>query len=117
MFFEKDALGTNFPSQKTIISKNHNILYKGNMTKAKQLVGINDKVYKIKYRKEILYNVLMEEHDKMVVNNLICETLHPENVMAKLYRDLHKFNPEQKNSIINNFNEYVIKNKYFTSKK
>ena len=29
----------------------------------------------------MLYNVLMEEHDKMVVNNLICETLHPENGM------------------------------------
>ena len=115
--FEKDALGTNVPSQKTIISKNHSIFYKGYMTQAKQFVGINDKVYKIKYRKEVLYNVLMEEHDKMVVNNLICETLHPENGIAKLYRDLQKLNPEQQNDLINNYNEHVIKNKIFTSKK
>jgi len=115
--FEKDALVTNVPSQKTIISKNHSIFYNGCMTQAKQFVGINDKVYKIKYRKEVLYNVLMEEHDKMVVNNLICETLHPKNGIAKLYRDLQKLNPEQQNDLINNYNELVIKNKIFTSKK
>jgi hypothetical protein len=115
--FEKDALGTNFPSQKTIISKTHSILYRGNMRQSKQFVGINDKVYKIKYRKEVLYNVLMEKHDKMLVNNLICETLHPENGMAKLYRKLQKLNPEEQNDLINNYNEYVIKNKIFTSKK
>jgi hypothetical protein len=109
--FEKDALGTNIPSQKTIISKNHSIFYEGNMRKAKEFVGINDKIYKIKYRKELLYNVLMKEHDKMLVNNLICETLHPENGMARLYRDLQKLNPEQQHKIINKYNEYVIKDK------
>jgi hypothetical protein len=88
--FEKDALGTNVPSQKTIMSKKHSIFYKGNMMQANQFVGINDNVYKIEYSKEILYNVLMEEHDKMDVNNLICETLHPENRIAKLYIDLQK---------------------------
>lgn len=115
--FEKDALGTNFPSQKTIISKNHRILYKGIMRKAKEFVEISDKVYKIKYRNEVLYNVLMEEHDKIVVNNLICETLHPENGIARLYRKLQKLNPEQQNELINNYNEYAIKNKTFTSSK
>ena len=120
--FEKDALGSNVPSQKTIMSKNHSIFYQGYMTQANQFVGINDKVYKINYRKEVLYNVLMEEHDKMVVNNLICETLHPENGIAKLYRYLKKINPEQQNDLINshnkyaikNYNEYTIKNKIFT---
>ena len=115
--FEKDALGTNFPSQKTIISKNHCIFYAGNMRQAKQFVGINGKVYKIKYRKEILYNVLMEEHDKMVVNNLICETLHPENGIAKLYGYMKNLNLEEQNDLINIYNEHVIKNKIFTSKK
>jgi hypothetical protein len=115
--FEKDALGNNIPSQKTIISKNHSIFYQGNMIQAKQFVGMNDKVYKIKYRKEILYNVLMKEHDKIIVNNLICETLHPENGIAQLYRALQKLNPQEQNDLINNYNEYVIKNKTFTSKK
>jgi hypothetical protein len=114
--FEKDALGTNFPLQKTITSKNHRILYKGNMIRAIEFVRLNDKVYKIKYGKEVLYNVLMEEHDKMGVNNLICETLHPENCIAKLYGYLQKINPEEQNDLINKYNEYIIKNKTFTSK-
>lgn len=111
---EKDALGTNVPSQKTIISKNHNLLYKGNMRQAKEFVGLNDKVYKINYRKEVLYNVLMEEPDKMVVNNLICETLDPINGIAKLYRVLQKLNPKEQNYLINKYNEIVIENKTFT---
>jgi len=115
--FEKDALGTNLPLQKTIISKNHGILYKGNMRQAKEFVGLNDKVYKIKYRKEVLYNVLMEEHDKMVVNNLICETLHPENGIVRLYRYIQNFNPQEQDELIKTYNECVIKNKIFTSKK
>jgi hypothetical protein len=115
--FKKDALGTNIPSQKTIISNNHRIFYQGNMIKAEKFIGINDKVYKIKYRNEILYNVLMEEHDKMVVNNLICETLNPENGTAKLYKYLQKFNPDEVNDLINIYNEYVIKNKIYSSKK
>ena len=105
--FEKGALGINLPSQKTIISKNHKIFYKGNMIKAKKLVGINDKVYKKKCIKEIVYNVLMEKHYQIAVNNLICETLHPENGIAKLYRKLQKLNPEEQNDLINNYNEYV----------
>ena len=117
VYFKKDALGNNIPSQKTIISNNHRILYKGNMIKAEKFIGINDKVYKIKYRNEILYNVLMEEHDKMVVNNLICETLNPENGTAKLYKYLQKFNPDEVTDLINIYNKYVIKNKIYSSKK
>ena len=54
--------------------------------KAKEFVGLNNGIYLKKYRGDILYNVLMEEHDKLVVNNLICETLHPKNKIAKLYK-------------------------------
>ena len=109
--FEKDALGNNIPSQKTIMSKNHCIFYKGEMVPAKYFVGTIDKIYKIEYRKKVLYNVLMEEYDKMVVNNLICETLHPKNGMAILYRNLQKLNPQEQDELIKKYNEYVIKNK------
>ena len=105
--FEKGALGINLPSQKTIISKNHKIFYQGIMIKAKKLVGINYKVYKTKCIKEIVYNVLLEKHYQMAVNNLICETLHPENGIAILYRKLQKLNPEEQNDLINNYNECV----------
>jgi hypothetical protein len=115
--FEKDSIEENIPSQKTIISKNHHIFYKGQMIQAKKFLGKFENVKKIKYNREILYNVLMEEHDKMIVNNLICETLHPENTMAKLYNHLQKLNPEEKGKLIKKCNEYIIDNKLFTSKK
>jgi hypothetical protein len=120
--FEKDALGANVPSQKTLMTKNHEVFYKGKMTKAKDFVGLVDNVYPKKYTGEVLYNVLMEEHDKMMINNLICETLHPKNRIAKLYEALAKMTPEKQASFIKKFNEAVenedeIKKNILTSKK
>jgi sugar lactone lactonase YvrE len=115
--FEKDSLEINLPSQKTIISKNHGIFYKGKMMQAKEFIGKFENVKKIKYTGEILYNVLMEEDNKMMVNNLICETLHPENGIAKLYKILQNANPKEQQKIIEEYNEYAIKNKVFSSKK
>ena len=83
---DKDALGKNIPSVKTEISKEHRVFYKGEMVKAKDLVELCSGVKKIPYNGETLYNVLMEKHDKMMINNLICETLDPDNIMAKICR-------------------------------
>jgi hypothetical protein len=99
---EKDALGTNIPSQKTFISRNHELFYNKQMIKAKNLIGVVDGVYNKKYNGEILYNVLLDKHDKMIVNNLIVETLDPENIIAKLYNG--NFSDEVKNNIIVNLN-------------
>jgi hypothetical protein len=82
---EKDALGTNIPSKKTYISRNHKLFYNKQMIKAKNLIGQVDGVYNDRYNGEILYNVLLDKHDKMTVNNLIVETLDPNNIVAKLY--------------------------------
>ena len=83
---DKDALGKNIPSVKTEISKEHKVFYKGEMVKAKDLVELCSGVKKIPYNGETLYNVLMEKHEKMMVHNLICETLDPDNIMAKICR-------------------------------
>jgi hypothetical protein len=99
---EKDALGPNIPSKKTYISRNHKLLYNKQMIKAKNLIGIVDGVYNKKYNGEILYNVLLDKHDKMIVNNLIVETLDPENIVAKLYNG--GYSVEEKNNIIVNLN-------------
>ena len=82
---EKDALGSNIPNARTQISKEHKVYYKGEMIKAKELVKVCEGVTKIPYTGETLYNVLMEKHDKMMINNLICETLHPENILARIH--------------------------------
>ena len=115
--FAKDSLAPNIPSQQTIISQNHCLFYQGKMTQAKKFIDSFEHVTKMKYTGEILYNVLMEEHEKMVVNNLICETLHPENGTAKLYRALQKLTPSEQVELIKKTNEYAIENKVFTSKK
>jgi hypothetical protein len=81
---EKDALGVNVPSQTTEISKEHKVYYNGIMVKAKELVTMCENVTKIPYNGEILYNVLLKKHGKMMINNLTCETLHPDNIMAKI---------------------------------
>ena len=115
--FEKDALGKNIPSLRTTISKNHNLFYNGKMRMAKEFLKDFDNVVKVKYTKEILYNVLLEEHDKMMVNNLICETLHPENGVAKVYMALQTLSSEDQQSLIKKINAHVIKNNVFNSKK
>jgi uncharacterized delta-60 repeat protein len=115
--FEKDSLGINLPSEKIIITKNHGIFYKGKMMQSKEFIGKFENVKKIKYTGEILYNVLMEDHYKMMVNNLICETLHPKNGIAKLYKILQNANPKEQQDLIEKCNEYAIKNKVFSSKR
>ena len=81
--FEKDSIGKNVPSQQTLCSKEHKVLYRGEMIKARDLADMCKNVKKVSYNGESLYNVLLEKHGKMLVNNMICETLHPENIAAK----------------------------------
>ena len=58
----------------------------------------------------------MEEHDKMMVNNLICETLHPNNMISKLYTLLPNYSLEQQYEIIEEYNkEYTKITKYMSN--
>ncbi len=51
----------------------------------------------------------------MIVNNLICETLDPENTVAKMYYEMKNanLNPKQKEQYIKLYNDYVTQNKTF----
>ena len=82
--FEKDSLSKNVPSQQTLCSMEHKVFYKGEMTKARNLVDLCENVTLVPYNGETLFNVLLKKHDKMMINNLICETLHPDNIAAKI---------------------------------
>ena len=82
---KKIALSKNVPSQQTLCSMEHKVFYKGEMTKARNIVDLCENVTFVPYNGETLFNVLLKKHDKMMINNLICETLlHPENIMAKI---------------------------------
>jgi uncharacterized delta-60 repeat protein len=121
--FEKNSLGKNYPSERTIMSREHKIYYKMKMVEAKEfLVGGNIEgyfvnVHKIKYHGEILYNVLMEKHDKMIVNNLIVETLHPKNIIAKIYMNDFGYGNDYKNKLVVLMNESIKKNDHNSYKK
>jgi len=82
---EKDALGRNVPTQRTIMSKEHQIEFNGQLVPAERFLNFSREVKKVKYTGEILYNVLLAQHGTMTVNGLQCETLHPANLIAKLY--------------------------------
>ena len=116
---EKDSFGPNIPCEKTIITCNHKILYNGKMTKAKNFVGQINNVKNVPYNGEVLYNVLMEEPNKMMINNLICETLDPINSIAELYTkyNLNNLSNYNKIQLINHFNNYVIKKNIYSSSK
>ena len=115
--FEKDSLGKNLPSEKTIITKNHLIYYKGSAIIAKDFVNVFENVKKVKYNGEVLYNVLLKEHDKMMVNNLICETLHPDNIIGHLYKDISSMSQIEQQKIIKEYNDYCIKYNTFSKKR
>jgi hypothetical protein len=85
--------------------------------KAKDFVNKFENVKEIKYNGEVLYNVLLEQHDKMVVNNLICETLDPNNRISELYKFMSNLSETEQQQMIRSYNDYVTKKKIFTPKK
>jgi hypothetical protein len=93
--FEKDALYPGVPSQKTVISPHHAIFYKGEMRKAKDFLYKFETVKRVRYTCDFLYNILMETHDKIFVNNLICESLHPLSYCSMLQSKMQDITPEE----------------------
>ena len=117
---KKDAFSKNIPCQDTITSMNHSFFYQGKMNKAKDLVNVLKDVEFIKYDGCVLYNVLLEKHDKMIVNNLIAETLHPENRIAKIFNlfSQRNFSIEGENDLLRYADKlYSEKIKLFTNRK
>lgn len=106
--FSKNALGKNYPTKQTIMSKEHKVFYNGQMIEAKNFVGQFNHVFKVEYSGEVLYNVLMEEHYKMRVNNLICETLDPKHYIAQLYTRKSKYTEEQKKQLLEMLKEREV---------
>ena len=105
---EKNALAEDCPNHSVVMSGNHKILYKGELIMARELaLKLPGKLNYMKYMGDPLYNVLMENYETMIVNNMVVETLHPDNEIAMLYRCLFKNCNVSK---INNDNK--IKNLY-----
>jgi hypothetical protein len=82
--FEKDSLGENLPSLRTLMTMNHGVEKDGNLVEAREFVN-GDSVHLVPYEGEPLYNVLLENHSVMNVNGLVVETLDPTSKIAKFY--------------------------------
>lgn len=115
---EKNAFGASKPSKRTVMSQQHKILYNGEMREAIDIytnVFQSDEVMmkKVPYNGDILYNILLKEHGSMTVNNLVVETLHPQNFIATLYMQLNRMNMSNashirmKNRMIHKYNDVV----------
>jgi uncharacterized delta-60 repeat protein len=101
--FEKNSLGYNIPNKKTYISNYHGIIHNNKLIQANKFVGRLPGVYYKKYNNEILYNVLMEKHYIIKINNMKVETLNPKNFVAHLYTD--NYTPEEKTKLILEMNK------------
>lgn len=75
------------------------------MINASELVDKGLNVSKVRYSGEVLYNLLFNSYEKMLVNGLVCETLHPQNRVAHLYQLLKEQPKEYYHYIIHNYNK------------
>ena len=112
--FEKDSLTKDVPSQRTLCSMEHKVFCKGKMMKARDIVNVCEHVTFIPYNGQPLYNVVLKKQDKMMINNLICETLHPENIMAKINAIQ---NEKHKNKVIRQLTRIIKENNFPEYKK
>jgi hypothetical protein len=89
----------------------HKLYYRGTLREAKSFLHFND-VALVKYNGEILYNVLLDTYSKMKINNLICETLHPDNLIAKLYTKKCKLSDAKRDEVVELLKECFVKKDY-----
>ena len=92
------------------MTKEHRIYYKGNLIEANKFLNKFKNVNKIPYKGQVLFNILMEKYDTVNVNNLICETLHPNHKIAKLFNS--SYSEEYKYKIIEMLNICIHKKDY-----
>ena len=77
---DRHSIERNVPSQTTIVTPLHKIRYKHRMTCAGDIpTGVC-----VPYEGQLLYNVLLDHYGTMTVNGMVAETLHPNNIVARL---------------------------------
>ena len=105
---KRNAFKKDVPSRDTIITGNHLIEFDYVFLPVKNLMG-HPKVEQIKYNGDRLYNILMDKHEVIRVNNMNVETLHPNNLIARLYSNDKFKNMEkrERNVFIMKFNKVI----------
>jgi hypothetical protein len=104
--FKRNSLGPNYPTKDTIMTKDHKVKHNGKLLPAHQYAKRFKDVRFVKYTGEVLYNVLLETYSTMNINNMTCETLHPNNIIAKMYTN--KFTERYNNNVISVMNYSLL---------
>ena len=115
---KKDAIATNVPSNDTYTTSEHRFYVKKQMISALMLEyyarksynpKVKKKIHKVPYNGEVLYNILLKDkHDYMQVNNLIAETLHPQNKFVRYYKKMKAETCSHKRKkLTENYNEHI----------
>ena len=84
--FDRNSLTGNYPNNITIMSCDHKLRWMNKMVSAEDFLSNFPGVTRVPYGKEFLYNILMDNYETVIVNNLVCETLHPSNPIAQIYK-------------------------------
>ena len=80
---EKDCLGENKPSNTLYMQKDHKLLISPSEIAA--LFSSGQITFERSSTREILYNVLLDSHETMIVENIKAETLNPELTISKYF--------------------------------
>lgn len=104
---EKNAFRNNIPNTRTLMSGEHGIFTKNKLIPVKEFVSKKSGVYFVKYNDEILYNILLDRHSIMNVNNMIVETLDPRNIVSKLY--INNYSAKEKSEIVSKVTDILNK--------
>jgi len=110
--FKKHSLSRNYPNGNTIMTGENKIEFRGMFIESCKFVGLFPNVTYVTYNGETIYNIIISEPCKIIVNNIVCETLHPNNPIAKLYTS--SFCNETKNKIIVLLNKSINDGDYLT---
>jgi len=103
----KNALSPGVPDKDTLMTLNHKIKFNCVLTEVYQFVNLLPGISLVKYNQEPLFNVLLENHDVMIVNNMIVETLDPENLLAKMFIKMKELSLADRETLINMYNDYI----------
>ena len=84
VFIKKDAFGLNVPNQDMYISRHHGIIINGHLVRARDLVN-GSTVQSLLHERSQIYNVLLDTHEVIYVNNMPCESLNPSDPGVKKF--------------------------------
>ena len=103
----KDDISQDVPDKLTIVSPQHKILYNNKLTPVMDLPMVKyPGKNMIKNNNDTLYNILTENYSTYIANNMVSETLDPENRTSLIYQCLQKASIKETNETLTKYNEF-----------